>query len=79
MVTDLTGAWQASASVDTDLSKWATHAATAGCHHGDLKYSSSDASIGDDAPRPTTSRRSSPVLNPLAKPDGLPTCPAAQL
>ena len=50
MINDLSSAWEASASVDTDLAKWANHAATAGCHGGDLNYSSYKASINDDTP-----------------------------
>src|SRR5205085_4539256 len=33
MLQDLTGAWQASAQVDTDLARWAQDNATRGCHH----------------------------------------------
>ena len=79
MLTDLTGAWKASAAVDTDLAKWATHAATAGCHKGDLKYSSYQASINDDTPATNDKLAFVRLWNPLAKKDGLPTYQAAQL
>ncbi len=46
MISDLTGAWQASASVDTDLAKWANpRGHRPSCHGGDLNYSSYKASI----------------------------------
>jgi hypothetical protein len=79
MVSDLSGAWQASASVDTDLAKWATHAATAGCHGGDLNYSSYKASINDDTPATNDKQAFVSAWNPLARQDGLPTYQAAQL
>jgi hypothetical protein len=79
MISDLSGAWQASASVDTDLAKWATHAATAGCHGGDLNYSSYKASINDDTPATNDKQAFVSAWNPLAKQDGLPTYQAAQL
>jgi hypothetical protein len=79
MVSDLSGAWQASAAVDTDLAKWASHAATAGCHGGDLNYSSYKASINDDTPATNDKQAFVSAWNPLAKQDGLPTYQAAQL
>ena len=33
MLQDLTGAWQASAQVDTDLARWADDTIASGCHH----------------------------------------------
>ena len=33
MLQDLTGAWQASARVDTDLARWTDNMVTRGCHH----------------------------------------------
>jgi hypothetical protein len=79
MITDLSGAWQASASVDMDLAKWASHAATAGCHGGDMNYSSYKASISDDTPATNDKQAFVSLWNPLAKPDGLPAFTAAQL
>jgi hypothetical protein len=79
MISDLSGAWEASASVDTDLAKWANHAATAGCHGGDLNYSSYKASIRDDTPATNGKQAFVSRWNPLAKQDGLPTYQAAQL
>jgi hypothetical protein len=79
MITDLTGAWQASAAVDTDLAKWASHAATAGCHGGDMKYSSYIASVNDDTPATNDKLAFVSLWNPLAKKDSLPTYKAAQL
>jgi hypothetical protein len=79
MINDLSGAWEASASVDTDLAKWASHAATAGCHGGDLNYASYKASIRDDTPATNDKQAFVSRWNPLAKQDGLPTYQAAQL
>jgi hypothetical protein len=79
MVTDLTGAWQASASVDKDLSKWASHAATAGCHGGDLAYPSYTASLNDDGVATSDKRAFVSLWNPLAQKDSLPTYQSAQL
>ena len=79
MISDLSGAWEASASVDKDLAQWASHAATAGCHHGDLNYSSYKASIRDDTPATNDKQAFVSRWNPLAKQDGLPTYQAAQL
>ena len=79
MLTDLTGAWRASAAVDNDLAKWASHASTAGCHKGDLKYSSYQASINDDTPATNDKLAFVKLWNPLAKKDGLATYQAAQL
>ena len=79
MITDLSSAWSASASVDNDLAKWANHAATAGCHGGDLNYSSYKASISDDTPATNNKQAFVALWNPLAKPDGLPTFTASQL
>ena len=46
MLQELTGAWQASAAVDQDLSKWAQDEVSGGCHpnsHADANYAASDA------------------------------------
>jgi hypothetical protein len=79
LLNDLSGAWEASASVDTDLAKWANHAATAGCHGGDLNYSSYKASMTDDTPATNDKQAFVSLWNPLARQDGLPTYQAAQL
>jgi len=79
MINDLSSAWSASASVDTDLAKWANHAATAGCHGGDLNYSSYKASINDDTPATNGKEKFVAAWNPLAQQDGLPTYQASQL
>jgi hypothetical protein len=79
MISDLSSAWQASASVDNDLAKWATHAATAGCHGGDLNYASYKASISDDTPATDGKVKFVAAWNPLAKQDDLPTYQASQL
>ena len=79
MISDLSSAWEASASVDTDLAKWANHAATAGCHGGDLNYSSYKASISDDTPATDGKEKFVAAWNPLAKQDGLPAYQASQL
>jgi hypothetical protein len=79
MINDLSSAWEASALVDNDLAKWANHAATAGCHGGDLNYSSYKTSISDDTPATDGKQKFVAAWNPLARPDGLPTYQASQL
>jgi len=79
MINDLSNAWEASASVDTDLAKWASHAATAGCHNGDMSYSSYQASTKDDGPATSNKQAFVSAWNPLARQDGLPAYQAAQL
>ena len=46
MLQELTGAWQASAAVDTDLGKWAQHEVAGGCKpndHADANFQASGA------------------------------------
>ena len=53
--------------------------ATAGCHGGDLNYSSYKASISDDTPATNGKEKFVAAWNPLAKQDGLSTYQASQL
>ncbi len=48
MLQELTGAWQASAAVDTDLGKWAQDEAAGGCKPNDHANANYQASVGPD-------------------------------
>jgi hypothetical protein len=73
MLQDLTGAWQASAQVDTDLAQWADDNITRGCHDN----SRSDASLrASDVPegRANAGKHAFASLwNPVARRYGLTT------
>jgi hypothetical protein len=79
MLQDLTSAWQASAQVDTDLSRWAQDNMTRGCRHG----SRSDASLrASDIPesQATVAKRAFVTRwNPIARQYGLTTYQRSQL
>ena len=78
MVSDLTTAWQASATVDADLAKWATD--TAGhCRKGNLNDPNYTATIPFDSKATNGKIAFVKLWNPLAKKDGLPTYQSAQL
>jgi hypothetical protein len=78
MLTDLTAAWQASATVDTDLGKWAS-AAVGHCHKGNPSDPSLIASTPYD--NTATSRKQAFVTlwNRLAHKDSLTTVTVSQL
>jgi len=78
MVSDLTSAWQASATVDSDLAQWAT-AASRHCHNGDLKNSSLVASGKFDSQATDNKQAFATLWNQLAHKDGLPTYTVDQL
>jgi hypothetical protein len=78
LVTDLTGAWQASAQVDSDLAKWANTAITH-CHKGNLKDPNLVASSGPDGQASTNKAAFVKLWNPIARRFGLPTYTAGQL
>jgi hypothetical protein len=67
MLTDLSGAWQASAKVDTDLAQWASTAASHGCHKGNPKDRSLQASYGPDGQATADKQAFARLWNPLAK------------
>jgi hypothetical protein len=79
MLTDLSGAWQASAQVDTDLAQWASTAASRGCHKGNPKDHSLQASYGPDGQATADKQAFARRWNPLAKRYGLRTYQWEQL
>ena len=78
MISELTTAWQASATVDADLSKWATDAA-GHCRKGNLNDPNYTATIPFDSQATNGKIAFVKLWNPLAKKDGLPTYQSAQL
>ena len=80
MLRDLTSAWQASAQVDTDLSRWAQDNMTRGCrHHKDRSDAFLRASGGPEA-RATAGKRAFAALwNPIARQYDLTTYQRDQL
>jgi hypothetical protein len=86
LLTDIKGAWQASATVDEDLAKWASKAATSGCHKGNSKDPNSNskdpnlnASFTYDGIADNDKTAFVKLWNPLARADGLPTYTVDQL
>jgi hypothetical protein len=79
MVSALTGAWQASVQVDTDLAKWANTAATRGCHKGNLKDPNYIASGGPDGVATHDKVAFVQQWNTIAKRYGLPSYTESQL
>jgi hypothetical protein len=78
MISDLTGAWQASATVDGDLAKWATTAA-GHCHQGNPKDPNLNASYPFDDKASSDKESFVKLWNPLAHKVGLPRYTAGQL
>lgn len=72
MIADLTGAWQASATVDADLAKWAA-AEASHCQKGSTtKNPDYTATIPFDSKATNGKNAFVQLWNPLAKKDGLP-------
>ena len=78
MISDLTTAWQASATVDADLAKWATGAA-GHCRKGNLNDPNYTATIPFDSKATNGKIAFVRLWNPLAKKDGLPSYQSAEL
>ena len=78
MISDLTDAWQASATVDADLAKWATDAA-GHCRKGNLNDPNYTATIPFDSKATNGKMAFVKLWNPLAKKNGLPTYQSAEL
>jgi hypothetical protein len=78
MLSDLSGAWQASAQVDTDLAKWAS-AAAGHCHKGNPKDPNLQASYGPDGQATADKQSFARRWNTLARRYGLRTYQSAQL
>ena len=78
MLTDLTNGWQASATVDADLAKWAT--AEAGhCKKNDTKNPAYAASLPYDSKATNGKSAFVEQWNRLAKKYGLPTYQPSQI
>jgi hypothetical protein len=78
MISDLTTAWQASATVDADLAKWATAAATH-CRKGNLHDPNYTATFPFDSQATNGKIAFVKLWNPLAKKNGLPSYQSAEL
>ena len=78
MISQLTTAWQASATVDADLAKWATDAA-GHCRKGNLNDPNYTATIPFDSKATNGKIAFVRLWNPLAHKDGLPTYQSADL
>jgi hypothetical protein len=78
MVSDLTTAWQASATVDADLAKWAADAA-GHCRKGNLNDPNYTATIPFDSKATNGKIAFVRLWNPLAKKNGLPTYQSEEL
>jgi hypothetical protein len=74
MVSALTGAWQASAQADTDLSKWAQDELSHGCRKSKVGNDANlKASYGPDGQATTDKQAFTRLWNPLARQYGLKT------
>jgi len=78
MISDLTTAWQASATVDTDLAKWAQDQ-VGHCKKGNTKDPNYTATIPFDSQATNAKNAFVQLWNPFAKKDGLPTRQSSDL
>src|ERR1700761_7890246 len=77
MLSQLTTAWQASATVDTDLSKWARDEVSSGCHaHNDANLAAAD---GPDVQASNAKSAFVALWNPIAAQYGLTKYSTGQL
>jgi hypothetical protein len=77
MLRELTTAWQASATVDTDLSKWARDEVSTGCHdHNDANLAAAD---GPDVQATNAKKAFVAMWNPIAAKYGLTRYSTSQL
>ena len=79
MLHDLTGAWQASAQVDTDLSRWADDMITRGCHPNSRSDPHLRASSAPEAQAAAGKQAFASLCNPIARQYGLTTYQPNQL
>jgi len=80
MLQDLTGAWQASAEVDSDLAKWAGDAITSGCNKKTIESNASlNASYGPDSQATQDKQAFASLWNPMATRYDLTTYESSQL
>jgi hypothetical protein len=78
MLQDLTGAWQASAQVDTDLAQWADDNITRGCHDNSRSDASLQASDVPEGQANTGKHAFASLWNPVARRYGLTTYQPSQ-
>lgn len=79
MLRELTGAWQASATVDTDLGKWAQDEVTHGCHQNDHNDANFAASNTPDVQASNDKAAFVALWNPIAAKYGLTRYSTSQL
>jgi len=79
MVQDLTGAWQASAQVDTDLARWADDTIARGCHRNSRPDAGLRASYVPESQATAGKHAFASLWNPLARRYGLTTYQPNQL
>lgn len=80
MLADLTSAWQASAQVDSDLSRWAQDNATRGCHHHKGRSDAYLRASGAPEAKATVGKRAFAALwNPIARQYDLKTYERSEL
>jgi hypothetical protein len=67
MLQDLTGAWQASAEVDSDLAKWAGNAMSNGCNKKTIESNANlNASYGPDSQATQDKQAFAGLWDPMA-------------
>jgi len=71
MLQDLTGAWRASAQVDTDLARWADDNIARGCRRGSRSDASLRASYAPQSQADAGKRAFAGLWNPVARQYGL--------
>jgi len=79
MLQDLTGAWQASAQVDTDLARWAEDMTARGCHRNSRSDAGLRASYVPERKAIAGKQEFARLWNPLARRYGLTTYQPNQL
>jgi hypothetical protein len=79
MLPDLTGAWQASAQVDTDLARWADDTIARGCHRNSRSDAGLRASYGPESQATAGKHAFASLWNPVARRYGLTTYQPSQL
>jgi hypothetical protein len=79
MLQDLTGAWQASAQVDTDLARWAEGKIARGCHRNSRPDARLRASYVPEGKATVGKQAFASLWNPVARPYGLTTYRPNQL
>jgi hypothetical protein len=79
MLRHLTGAWQASAQVDTDLARWAEDNSARGCHRNSRSDAGLRASVAPEVQATAGKKAFARVWNPVARQYGLTTYRPSQL